>query len=168
MMRLLQYFNVVGVLALAVLCAVQWQVNHKLNLDINSLMAINFQQQAKIADQTQTIKEDAADLDELRSRLMIDEATVKSDLEKIATLEHNLAVSELERRQLTSERDALKAVLDKWKAAVAQRDAALKDADTRLKQLIDDRNSAVTKFNDLAQKYNDLVKQIDRKNASPQ
>jgi chromosome segregation ATPase len=168
MMRLLQYFNVIGVLALAVLCAVQWQVNRKLNLEINSLTGANFQQQAKIADQAETIKQDAADLDELRSRLEIDEATVRSDLEKIETLQHKLTVSGLDRRQLALERDALKSVLDKWKAAVAQRDAVLKDADGRLKQLIDDRNAAVMKFNDLARKYNDLVKEMDKKNSAPQ
>ena len=166
-MRVVQVLNLLGVLALAVLCSMQWKENRQLNLQINSLEITRIQQEAKINDQAATIKADAADLDELRTRLTIAEATVKSDLLTISSLKHDLAMSQLDRRQLAGERDALKDALDKWRSAVAARDAALKDADQHLRQLIDDRNAAVLKFNDLAEKYNTLVKKLDAERAAP-
>ena len=161
MMRVVQWLNLLGVLALVVLCSQQWQVNRRLNLDNISLESLRIQQQTEIAEQSARIKADAADLDELRSKVMIDEAAIREAMLKITQLEQSLLVSETSRKQLAAERDALKSALAKWQTAVAQRDAALKDADQRLVKLLDDRNAAVLKFNDLATKYNDLVKQLD-------
>ncbi|HUB23890.1 MAG TPA: hypothetical protein VL992_00575 [Tepidisphaeraceae bacterium] len=161
MMRVVQWLNLLGVLALVVLCSQQWQVNRRLNLDNISLESLRIQQQTEIAEQSARIKADAADLDELRSKVMIDEAAIREAMLKITQLEQSLLVSETSRKQLAAERDALKSALAKWQTAVAQRDAALKDADQKLVKLLDDRNAAVLKFNDLATKYNDLVKQLD-------
>jgi chromosome segregation ATPase len=161
MIRLLQWLNLLGILALASLCAEQWQVNRTLNLQNIALESRRIQQEATIADQIARIKADAADLDEMRSRLLIDETAIQAAMEKIAVLQQSLLVSDAARKQLQAERDALKSALGTWQAAVAQRDAVLKDADQQLQKLIADRNAAVLKFNDLAGKYNDLVKQLN-------
>lgn len=153
MNRFLQYFNLLGIIAVVGLCCVQWKVNRKLNLHTIDLEQTRIEQQAKIAEQDKTIKGQAADLDDFRHRLELSEAALKEAEDKYTVLA-------AERDQLVKERDQLKAALDQWTAAVAQRDAALKQAGDQITKLIADRNDAIAKFNDLANRYNALVKQV--------
>lgn len=154
MSRFLQYFNLAGVAALAILCAIQWQQNSRINQEVIELEKVRLEQAAKIAEQANTIKGDAADLEEFRQRLVQTGNALKESDAK-------LAACTAERSQLTAERDQLKATLDKWVAAVAERDKVLKQASDELVKLAKDRNEAVLKFNDLAGKYNGLVKDLN-------
>jgi chromosome segregation ATPase len=155
MNRFLQYFNFIGIVALAVLCAAQWRTNRRLNLEIFDLDKTRLDQLAKIAEEDKAIKGYVADLDELRQRLTLSEAALKESQEKFA-------VVATERDKLVTERDALKTSLDKFTAALAERDAALKQAGEQIQKLAADRDEAVAKFNDLADKYNALVKDVEK------
>jgi chromosome segregation ATPase len=137
--RFLSIFNCLGVGVLAVLCAVQWQANSRLENNVEQLDKTRIEQSAKIAEQERTLKDDAADLEDLRQRL---------------------SMSESQLQKAVAEGTRLKAALDKWMAAVRQRDAALKQAGEQVQKLAGERNEAIQKFNDLADKYNALVKQM--------
>jgi chromosome segregation ATPase len=143
----MKYLNFVGVIALAILCSFQWQTNSRLNLETQSLEKTKLEQAATIDQQDRTIKNDAADLDDLRMRLSLSETALAEADQKVAT-------DEAELKQL-------KAALDKWVAAVAQRDQALKQAGSEIQKVANERNDAILKFNDLAGKYNAVVKQLN-------
>jgi len=143
MNRFFLVFNFLGVAALCVLCAAQWQTNSRLESTVEQLDRKRIEQTAKIAEQTTTLKDDAADLNDLRQRLSMSESELKD------------AVAARDR--FAAEGRQLKTVLEKWMAAVAARDIALKQAGDQIQELSNERNDAVRKFNDLAGKYNALV-----------
>lgn len=141
MNRFFSIFNFAGIVAVTLLCAIQWQTNSRLDARAQQLDQTRIEQSAKIDQQTRELKDDAADMEDLRGRL----TTCESDLSKTIA----------ERDQLGLENKQLGAALDKWVAAVKARDAALSEV---LKQ----RNDAIAKFNDLAGKYNGLVKETEQ------
>jgi chromosome segregation ATPase len=143
MNRFFLIFNFLGVAVLCVLCAAQWQTNSRLENNVERLDKTRIKQSAKIAEQATTLKDDAADLNDLRQRLSMSESELKD------------AVAERDR--FAAEGRQLKAALDKWMAAVAARDAALRQAGDQIQRLSNERNDAVRKFNDLAEKYNALA-----------
>jgi chromosome segregation ATPase len=152
MNRVFAVFNFFGVLVLCVLCAIQWQVNSRVNRRAISLDEIRQQQATKLADSDKTIRAYTSDLEDLRQRLSLSESQLKELDEKLS---HEIA----ERNQLAAERDDLKIALGKWMAAVAERDKTINQARDELQKLATERNDAVQKLNDLADKYNKLVKQ---------
>jgi HAMP domain-containing protein len=137
MIRFLSTFNFAGVLALAILCAVQWRTNSRLENRVRALDQLAADQQAKIAGQTQTLKEDAADLDDLHERLSLSEKQLDETLAKL--------------RQREAEVSQLQITLKSWMEAVEARDAALKQAGQEIQQMAAQRNEAIQKYNDLAQ-----------------
>jgi chromosome segregation ATPase len=139
MNRALSILNFLGIAALAVLCAVQWQANSHLLSNVDQLQHITQDQAAQISDQTITLKQNAEDLTDLRDRL--------------ATSESDLAAA-------TGQIAKLKSSLDQWMQAVKDRDAALKNAGVLVQSFAAQRNDAIKRFNDLADKYNALVKQV--------
>lgn len=143
MTRFFLIFNFLGVAVLCVLCAAQWQTNSRLENGVEQLDKTRIEQSAKIAEQTITLKDDAADLSDMRQRLSMSESELKN------------AVTE--RDHFAAEGKQLKTALDKWMAAVAARDTALRQAGDQIQKLSTERNDAVRKFNDLAGKYNALV-----------
>jgi chromosome segregation ATPase len=154
MSRFLQYFNLVGVLALAALCAVQWRTNRHANLQTAELQRTRLEQLATLAEQEKAIQGDVADLDDFRTRL----ARAESALTEV---QGKLVATSADRDQAAAQRDQLRAALDKLIAAVAARDGAMQQAGEQIKKLAGERNEAVVKFNDLAAKYNALVKQFN-------
>ena len=50
-MKRLHYINFFGVIVLAVLCAMQWQHDRMLNLDVNRLEKTRLEQATKLAEQ---------------------------------------------------------------------------------------------------------------------
>ncbi len=145
MNRFFSLLNFVGVAALCVLCCVQWQANSRLEANVERLDQTRIEQSAKIAEQDITLKDDAADLEDLRQRLSMSESELKTTI--------------ADRDRFAAEDKLLKAALDKWIAAVKERDAAIKQAGDVIQKLVGERNDAIAKFNDLADKYNALVKQ---------
>jgi chromosome segregation ATPase len=152
MNRVFAVFNFVGVLALCVLCGIQWQVNSQVNRRAISLDEIRQQQATKLEENDKTIRAYTSDLEDLRQRLTLSEAQLKQ-------LDEKLSNEVAERNQLAAERDDLKIALGKWMTALAERDKTINQARDELQKLATDRNDAVRKLNDLTDKYNQLVKQ---------
>jgi uncharacterized coiled-coil DUF342 family protein len=165
MTRLLTILNLVGVLALAGLCAQQWKVNREVNQEAIASEQIRIAQVAKLAEQERTIAGYIADLEELRGRLASTETALTETGEKLADKTVALNHVTTEKDELSAERDELKKALEGWIAAVAARDAALKRANEEIDKVVADRNDAVVKFNDLAKKYNALVKEVNEERA---
>src|SRR5579872_3361119 len=136
MNRILGIFNFLGVAVLIVLSAVQWQHNSRLEYSVQQLDKTRIEQAAKITDQEKILKDDAADLEDLRQRLSMSESELKSAI--------------ADRDRLAAEDKQLKVALDKWTNAVKERDAAIKQASTLIQKLAGERNDAITKFNALA------------------
>ncbi|MFA6543937.1 MAG: hypothetical protein WCS99_05905 [Limisphaerales bacterium] len=156
MNRFLQWFNLAGVLALAVLCALQWRVNRQLNLDLNAAEKICQQQAARLDDSEKRLKGGTSDLDGFREQLTRATTSLKETEGRLAALDRQM-------KQLANERDQLKTSVTGWAAAVAARDAQLKQAGADLKKIADDRNATVLKFNEVATKHADLMKELDRR-----
>ena len=117
MNRILHWFNLAGVLALAVLCVLQWRMNRQLNLDLNTVEKTRQQQAARLHDQEKRLKGGASDLDGFREQLTRATSALKETETKLATLEGQV-------KQLTNERDQLKTSVTNWAAAVAARDTS--------------------------------------------
>ena len=167
-MKFLAFFNLFGVIALAALCAVQWQVNSEVNLKAVSLDKTCQEQAQKIAEQDRTIKGNMSDLDDFRRRLELSDKSLRETETKVATLTSDLERTTAERDAVAAARDQLlvqqrkiKAVLDEWIAADKQSQDSLQKANDEIRKLASDRNDAVAKFNDLAGKYNGLVEDFN-------
>jgi chromosome segregation ATPase len=167
MTRALAVINFVGVVALALLCAVQWRGGNQMARDIATLQITNQHQADTIDQQATTIKENTADLDEFRQRLNASESFLKDLQRQLAVMTGDRDSLAAARDQLQSQIVALKGALDKWEAAVKTDEAAIKDRDAMLRQANDQlqtlaaqRNDAVNKYNDLVNQYNALAKQI--------
>jgi chromosome segregation ATPase len=158
MNRALQYLNLLGVVALAALCVVQWRANRAVNLEAAGLEKVRLDQAAKLSELEKAMKGQAADLDSFREQLGKTHESLRAAEAKITTLERDA-------RQLAAERDQLKTSVAKWADAVAARDARLAELDGQLRKLATDRNDAVTKFNELAEKYNAVVKDLNEARA---
>ena len=71
MNRPMQAINFLGVLALAVLCAVQWRIDGNLHTQVNDLEMANLDLTSQVAQRDERIKQDADDLDDFRRRLTL-------------------------------------------------------------------------------------------------
>lgn len=148
MNRFFTTLNFFGVIALAILCGFQWRANGRLDAHVIALNKLSAEQQSKMVDQSRTIQEDAADLDDFRRRLSLSETQLADTRQKLA--------------ERNTEYDQIQNTLKKWIQAVADRDAALKQAGQEIQKLAADRNDAIQKFNDLAGKYNAVVQQTSK------
>lgn len=147
MNHVLNFLNLIGVAALAVLCAVQWQANSRLDAQVRQLDQTSMTQKQTIADQQTSLRQNAADLQDLRTRISMSESDLK------------IAVTQRDR--LNDENKQLKSALDQWAAALKARDAEIKHAAALIQNVAAERNDAIHKFNDLADKYNQLVKELN-------
>lgn len=156
MTRALQYINLAGVLVLAAVCAGQWQINRKVNLEANRLEKIRIEQEQRLDERDKTIKGNMADLDAFRDQIQTLSKSLKESETKSAQLEGKLA-------QADADREQLKENLAKWTEAVRLRDEELVKAREQIQTLANDRNSAVEKFNELAEKYNGVVQDLNKR-----
>ena len=154
MNRSLQYFNLFGVAALAVLCVLQWQTNRHANLETSDLLKTSQQQSVKIQEQEKSLKGYASDLDDFRGQLAHAHAAFKENEAKVAVQQRQI-------QQLASESEQLRSSVTNWTAAVKARDEQLQIASQRLQEMAADRNAAVAKYNGLADKYNGVVKDLN-------
>lgn len=144
MSRTLQFINLLGVFALAVLCVMQWRADRNLNLELSAREKTRLDQAAKLEHQDKTIKGYVADLETFRKQLARANVSLKET-------EKSLAGAQREIRQLSNERNQLRISVTNWAGAVAARDEQLKQAAEQLQKLASDRNEAVKKFNELAE-----------------
>ena len=155
-MRLLHFINLFGVLALAALCVFQWHLNRDVNLRANSLEKTRLKLTARISEQDQQIKGQAADLESFREHIQRATAQLKS-------AESNLLVARREVLELGAQRDQLKESIGEWTRAVAERDEQLVRASEQLEKIAEERNTAVTKFNELAARHNENVEELNNR-----
>jgi len=154
MKRRLELVNLVGVLALALLCVVQWRNNRALNLEISRLQKAGIERASKLADHEKTIAGQNADLDTFRAQLIERNDTLKTNDAELANLRQ-------ETQQLRSESEQLKNSIKTWSAAVHERDTRLKEASSELQRLANERDTTIQKFNDLATKHNAIVADLN-------
>lgn len=156
----LNYLNLLGVLALAVLCIAQWQRDRRLNLELGHLDQMRLQQATKIDEQASQLKGLNEDLGQLKTSLA-DEQSLRSQIEQKVTSTENT------NQQLLLERDQLKAAITNWANAVAVRDERMKEANARIEQLANDLNASIRKYNELATNRNAAVKSPGATRAQP-
>ena len=156
MSRSLHWFNLGGVLALAVLCAFQWGENRRLNRQTLERERVQTERQALMEANARAAAGQAAgqaaDLASLRAHLARIDAERKETAAQRAAAEAGL-------RQASIERDQLKSSVTNWAAAAASRDERLQESAARLRALAAERDQAVQRFNDLAARHNALVKE---------
>ena len=151
MNRFLRAFNLVGVIALTVLCVLQWRANRQVQLEMIALHRERLDQEARLSDQERTLGGQAEDLEQLRGQL-------SRALDALKVAESNRLTAESDLRQTLAERDQLRSALSNWAAAVSVRDERLQEAAAQLARLAGERDEAVREFNDLAGRFNALVK----------
>jgi chromosome segregation ATPase len=156
----LKYLNLLGVLALAVLCIAQWQRDRHLNLELGRLDQLRLQQAAKIDEQAGLLKGLDEDLNQLKTSLT-NEQSLRSQVEEKAVSTENA------NQQLALERDQLKVAITNWANAVALRDERMKEANTRIEQLAADLNASIRKYNELATNRNAAAKTSGTTHAQP-
>jgi chromosome segregation ATPase len=159
MNRSLQYLNLLGVVALAALCVMQWRANRHLNLDVNGLEKARQEQAVRLADQEKTLTGYKADLDGFRGQLSRAAAEAAETGAHLAAAQHQLT-------QVLAERNQLNASVSNWMAAIEERDKQVKLANERLLKLAAERNEAVQRHNDLAEKYSEAVRQLNEHRGS--
>lgn len=154
-MNRLPYVNLLGVLALAALCVVQWQRDRRLNLDVSRLEQTRIDQAGQLAEQERALRNLQADLAQFKEQFTQSQAELGGTRQK-------LRAAERDARQLSTERDQLKTSTTQWAAAVADRDERLKEAGAQLRRSADDLNAAVRKFNELATNHNAVVQDLNK------
>lgn len=154
MSRRLQFFNLIGVVALAGLCVFQWRADRRLNLEVGRLEKMRIDNEQKIIEQQKTadgLGRDLAFFKEQFNQAHTDLAEVKGKLREEESLNE----------RLQNERDQLRESITNWTQAVAERDARLKEANERIGELADKLNGAIRKYNELASNYNGVVGELN-------
>jgi chromosome segregation ATPase len=156
MKNTLVLLNLLGVLALSILCVAQWRVDRQLNMEINRLETIRLEQAARMVEQDQTVAGHVADLTSLREHLL----RVTSELKET---EGGLRLASHQVTQLTSEREQLRESVRKWAAAMEARDEQLLSASRQIQELAAHANQTVLQFNELATNYNAVVNILEER-----
>ncbi|HEX4123163.1 MAG TPA: hypothetical protein VHY37_00440 [Tepidisphaeraceae bacterium] len=150
MSRFLQWLNLFGVIALAVLCCVQWSINQRLLNKIAQLEQTNHRQSAAVADLNRKLSDDATELVAVRQRLDISESARHTDEAKIGKLE-------ADRDRMSLEAARYKKATEAWIAASNARDAVIQQANASIKELSARYAAAVAKYNELVGRYNQIT-----------
>lgn len=186
--RILTVVNLVGVVALATLCAFQWRAavrDHRKIEDMALQQRILADDLAKERTRSAAHKDSA---DEFRQRLADSERQRQATEQSLAAAEAKLketeakvALLEAAAKELAAARDIarvraetgeanltaagrraeeLLAQLKAWEKAVAERDGRIKDLGDRQTELVAERNAAVQRHNQLVQQYNTLAQRL--------
>lgn len=153
-MNRLHYVNLIGVLALALLCVTQWRHNRDLNLEVNRLEQVRLDQTAKLTEQQKVVSGVNADLAQFKEQFGQAEAALNDERQKLRRTEREIG-------QLTAERDQLKTSVTNWAEAVAIRDTRLKEAGAQIRRLGEELNASIGRFNALATNHNAVVKDLN-------
>jgi uncharacterized coiled-coil DUF342 family protein len=150
MRRVLPWLNLLGVFVLAGVCAVQWQRDRRLNLEVNRLEGVRYENEESLVRQ----KKEAAALQEDLTHFKGQFETAHGELRDVRA-----KASSLERQtvQLGAEREQLKAAVTNWAAAVKERDQRLQEVHQQLRDISLRLNDSVLKFNELASNHNATI-----------
>ncbi len=146
--------NLIGVLALGVLCVSQWRMNRQLHGELDRLEEVRREQAAKLDERDRTINGQQADLDALRAHLTRVTGELGTSEELARQLTRQVA-------QLEDERAQLQEGGRKWADAVAARDGQIRSAQEQLREVVGRANETVTKYNELAGQYTALVETLN-------
>jgi len=152
-MKRLDYFNLLGVFALAVLCAAQWKHDRQVHMEVNRSEKARLELAAKLTEQEHAARAATADLAQFKEQFNKAHNELAEALQK-------LRANERQTNQLTLERDQLKTSITNWVAAVATRDNRLKEANSEIQKLGDELNASIRKFNELVTNYNTVVSDL--------
>lgn len=158
-MKRLSFINLAGVLALAVLCAAQWQGNRQLNQAINRLEGIRIDQVEQLEHRETAIARHLEDIEILKAQVL--ELT-----DTLRATEGQLRTEQLKTAQLENEREQLRESVTEWAAAVEARDERITDNQAQIKELAELQNEAVESYNTLAGDYNEAVKLLNERTAA--
>jgi len=150
----LSCLNLLGVLALVVLCVLQWRHDGRLNLALNHAEQVRIEQAATLVDQTNQLNGLGEDLARFKFSLA-DEHQQRLQWEakwRAANATNDLLAAEC--RQLN-------ASITRWTNAVAARDERLREANGRIGALSTDLNNCIRKFNVLVTNYNAVVNDLN-------
>lgn len=167
-MKKLQWVNLVGVLALTIVCVAQWQRDRRMNLELRALEKARHAQDEKIAEQEKSARGLSEDLSHFKQKFQDANTDLSTARESLRTLTK-------EKTQLANERDQLKTSVTNWAAAVSERDRRLKEMGEQLRdlsgrltdsiqkfnELATNHNAAIHRFNELATNYNNVVKDLN-------
>jgi chromosome segregation ATPase len=164
MTRTLQILNLLGILALVVLCIFQWQANRRLNLQYIDLEKTRNKLTAQTTQLQSNLDGATADLNDFRARIAAGQSAAKKSDDKLAAAATQIQTLTAQQHQLQSAADSFKSTIDKWTATVAARDQTFRQAQSQVQTLAEDRNASIQKFNDLALKYNAAIEEIKKAN----
>jgi chromosome segregation ATPase len=154
MNRTLSFVNLAGVLVLALLCALQWQANRRLQHLAIELKNETAERARELNLKDQAVQAAKMDLDQFRQQLADTSTRLNDALTRAEASERELAElrEQLEQHRIT---------LTNWADAVQQRDQRLVELREQLQQIVTQRDDAIARFNDLAVKHNALVEQLE-------
>lgn len=154
MNRTLQWINLGGVLALAVLSGWQWQTNRQLNHEVQRIEGMRLKQIEELEQKEQALAGYRADLEVFRKSITDSGESLTSARDQAAKVGRELA-------QAARDREELKAAVAKWSEAVQLRDEQIKKGNQDLESLVKQRNDAVDQLNALVKKYDQLVLELN-------
>lgn len=155
MNRRLSYFNLAGVAALAVLCAVQWNVNRRLHLALFASEKTRFNEEERIAALEQTGRGMSNDLSQFKRQIVSEHELGQERLDHVEGLERTNAALLMQRTELMES-------VTNWARAVHDRDDLVKEANERIRSLSSELNNAILKFNRLATNYDQVVEELNQ------
>lgn len=161
MNRRLQVFNLIGVIALALVCVLQWRRDRALNLELNHSEKTRLEQQGKLAEQEKNLRGLSDDLALFKEQLTRAQSEA-GDARK------QLREAENKNESLASARDQLQESVTNWANAVTARDRLIAEANENISQLnertralTEQLNASILKFNELGTNYNSVVKTLN-------
>lgn len=158
-MKPLSFINLAGMLALAVLCAAQWQGNRLLNHEINRLEGIRIDQVDQLQRRDSAIAGHLEDIETLKAKVL-------QLTDALRTTEGELRVEQQRTAQLESERDQLRISVQEWALAVETRDERIAENHLQIQELAQLQNEAVNRYNTLASDHNEAVKLLNERTSA--
>lgn len=159
MIRWLQWLNLAGVLALAVLCVAQWRANRQVNLELQRLESIRLEQAKKLDERDRTIAGHIRDLETLREHLIRVTGESKE-------AQAHLTAARREVEQLAVMRDQLKQSVTNWTQAVSARDERIREHQEQIRELAGRLSQTVARYNELTTNYNSAVALLNERAAA--
>jgi hypothetical protein len=150
----LSLLNLIGVLALAVLCVLQWRHDRLLNLTLVHSEQVRSGQETELADQTKKLGGLNEDLSQLKTSLT-------DEHRQLLQAETKWQTANATNEFLVLERNQLRESLTNWISAVTLRDDQIKQANGRVTRLSLDLNTSIHKFNALVTNYNAVVEDLN-------
>lgn len=146
--------NLVGVVLLSGICALQWSDARQLRLRAEALEKERSELRISNEEREKALGNAKADLEQFR-------AQVTRDHEGRQAAEAGLSKARADIRELSAERDRLNSALTAWREAVASRDERLMHAQESLAEVGQSRNAAIEQFNTLARSHREAVERLN-------